>query len=151
MNVLTVTRPFGSPAAASHPFYGMVPGWALYPLVVLSTVAAVIASQAVISGAFSLTRQAVLLGYCPRVRIDHTSAREIGQIYVQFINWALFIAVTLLLVLVALVATLIPAEWLAAAATGSVSGTSAVPISTTTTATIAQSCAAPESSVRLIS
>ncbi|MDQ6892525.1 MAG: potassium transporter Kup [Acidobacteriota bacterium] len=87
-----------NPAAAAHPFYGMVPGWALYPLVVLSTVAAVIASQAVISGAFSLTRQAVLLGYCPRVRIDHTSAREIGQIYVPSVNWALMVA-TIALVL----------------------------------------------------
>ncbi|HEY6148749.1 MAG TPA: KUP/HAK/KT family potassium transporter, partial [Thermoanaerobaculia bacterium] len=87
-----------SPAAAAHPFYGMVPGWALYPLVVLSTVAAVIASQAVISGAFSLTRQAVLLGYCPRVRIDHTSAREIGQIYVPSVNWALMVS-TIALVL----------------------------------------------------
>ncbi|HYK41052.1 MAG TPA: potassium transporter Kup [Thermoanaerobaculia bacterium] len=87
-----------NPAAASHPFYGMVPGWALYPLVVLSTVAAVIASQAVISGAFSLTRQAVLLGYCPRVRIDHTSAKEIGQIYVPSVNWALMLS-TIALVL----------------------------------------------------
>jgi len=86
------------PAAASHPFYGMVPAWGLYPLVVLSTVAAVIASQAVISGAFSLTRQAVLLGYCPRVRIDHTSAREIGQIYVPSVNWALMLC-TIALVL----------------------------------------------------
>ncbi|HEY6052109.1 MAG TPA: potassium transporter Kup [Thermoanaerobaculia bacterium] len=87
-----------NPAAAAHPFYGMVPAWALYPLVILSTVAAVIASQAVISGAFSLTRQAVLLGYCPRVRIDHTSAREIGQIYVPSVNWALM-AATIALVL----------------------------------------------------
>ena len=87
-----------SPGAASHPFYGMVPGWALYPLVVLSTIAAVIASQAVISGAFSLTRQAVLLGYCPRVRIDHTSAKEIGQIYVPSVNWALMLC-TIALVL----------------------------------------------------
>jgi len=87
-----------NPGAAAHPFYGMVPAWALYPLVVLSTVAAVIASQAVISGAFSLTRQAVLLGYCPRVRIDHTSAREIGQIYVPSVNWALMVA-TIALVL----------------------------------------------------
>jgi len=87
-----------NPSAVSHPFYGMVPGWALYPLVILSTVAAVIASQAVISGAFSLTRQAVLLGYCPRVRIDHTSAREIGQIYVPSVNWALMVS-TIALVL----------------------------------------------------
>ena len=87
-----------NPAAAAHPFYGMVPSWAHYPLVVHTTVAAVIASQAVISGAFSLTRQAVLLGYCPRVRIDHTSAREIGQIYVPSVNWALMVA-TIALVL----------------------------------------------------
>ena len=66
--------------------------WALYPLVVLATVATVIASQALISGAFSLTRQAVQLGYSPRVQIDHTSAREIGQIYIPAVNWVLMVA-----------------------------------------------------------
>ncbi len=70
----------------------MAPQWALYPLVVLATLATVIASQAVISGAFSLTRQAVQLGYLPRIRIIHTSAREIGQIYISSINWALMVA-----------------------------------------------------------
>jgi KUP system potassium uptake protein len=77
------------PAAAHNPFYRLAPPWALYPMVVLSTIATVIASQAVISGAFSLTRQAVLLGYSPRVKIEHTSEREIGQIYIPSVNWAL--------------------------------------------------------------
>ena len=80
------------PAAVDNPFYRMVPGWALYPLVVLATAATVIASQAVISGAFSLTRQAVQLGYCPRVKILHTSTEEIGQIYVPLVNWILMVA-----------------------------------------------------------
>ena len=70
----------------------MAPGWALVPLVVLATAATVIASQALISGAFSLTLQAVQLGYSPRVQIDHTSSREIGQIYIPFVNWTLMIA-----------------------------------------------------------
>ena len=86
------------PAAAENPFYRLGPGWTLYPMVVLSTIATVIASQAVISGAFSLTRQAVLLGYSPRVRIEHTSAREIGQIYIPSVNWALMIATIALVV-----------------------------------------------------
>ena len=85
-----------NPAAAKNPFFLLAPSWALFPLVILATAAAVIASQAVISGAFSLTRQAVQMGYCPRLDIQHTSDREIGQIYVPFINWTLFIAVTLL-------------------------------------------------------
>jgi KUP system potassium uptake protein len=84
------------PAAIKNPFYLMAPQWAVLPLVILATMAAVIASQAVISGAFSLTRQAIQMGYCPRLRIMHTSDREIGQIYVPFINWTLFVAVTLL-------------------------------------------------------
>ena len=67
----------------------MAPEWALYPLVVLATLATVIASQALISGAFSLTQQAVQLGYCPRVQIRHTSETEIGQIYVSSVNWLL--------------------------------------------------------------
>lgn len=75
--------------AASNPFFLMAPTWALWPLVVLATIAAAIASQAVISGAFSLTRQAVQLGYLPRLRIRHTSAREIGQIYIPSVNWVL--------------------------------------------------------------
>jgi KUP system potassium uptake protein len=86
------------PAHAVNPFFHMVPDWALYPMVVLSTAATVIASQAVISGAFSLTRQAVQLGYAPRVAIEHTSHEEIGQIYVPTTNWALMVA-TITLVL----------------------------------------------------
>jgi KUP system potassium uptake protein len=81
----------GSPSAARNPFYQMAPGWALYPIVILATLATVIASQAVISGAFSLTRQAVLLGYCPRLLIEHTSPHQIGQIYIPVINWTLML------------------------------------------------------------
>lgn len=80
---------FDDPAAAVNPFYRLAPAWALYPLIALATMATIIASQAVISGSFSLTRQAVQLGYCPRVHIEHTSPEEIGQIYVPGINWAL--------------------------------------------------------------
>jgi KUP system potassium uptake protein len=87
-----------NPSAAENPFYLMAPSWSLYPLVGLATIATCIASQAVISGAFSLTRQAVQLGYCPRVQILHTSAKEIGQIYIPAVNWALMIC-TILLVL----------------------------------------------------
>jgi KUP system potassium uptake protein len=79
------------PAAAQNPFYHLAPTWALYPLIALATAATIIASQAVISGAFSLTRQAVLLGYSPRLTIEHTSSREIGQIYVPAVNWGLMI------------------------------------------------------------
>ena len=86
------------PSAAVNPFYHMAPSWALYPLVALATAAAIIASQAIISGAFSLTRQAVQLGYSPRLKIEHTSSREIGQIYVPTVNWALML-VTCALVL----------------------------------------------------
>ncbi len=78
-----------SPESAKNPFYHLAPSWALYPLVVLSTLAAVIASQALISGAFSITRQAVQLGYLPRFTIQHTSQEEIGQIYVPAVNWML--------------------------------------------------------------
>ncbi len=78
-----------NPAGASEPFFLMAPKWAIYPLVILATSASVIASQAVISGAFSLTRQAVQLGYLPRIGIRHTSEREIGQIYISSINWGL--------------------------------------------------------------
>lgn len=79
------------PEAAVNPFYNLAPTWALYPLIALATAAAIIASQAIISGAFSLTRQAVQLGYSPRVQIDHTSSREIGQIYVPAVNWGLML------------------------------------------------------------
>jgi KUP system potassium uptake protein len=81
-----------SPEAAHNPFYRMLPGWSLYPMVALATVATVIASQAVISGAFSLTRQAIQLGFSPRLRIEHTSEREIGQIYVPAVNTVLMLA-----------------------------------------------------------
>jgi KUP system potassium uptake protein len=76
-------------SAASQPFFMLAPRWATLPLVLLATAAAIIASQALISGAFSLTRQAVQLGYCPRLVIDHTSAHEMGQVYVPQVNWAL--------------------------------------------------------------
>ena len=78
------------PEAANNPFYNLAPGWALYPLVIIATCATVIASQALISGVFSLTRQAVQLGYLNRVRIIHTSSHEIGQIYIPHVNWILF-------------------------------------------------------------
>jgi len=86
------------PEAVKNPFYLLAPSWGLLPLVVLATCATVIASQAVISGAFSLARQAVQMGYCPRLAIRHTSEKEIGQIYITFINWTLFVAVILLVV-----------------------------------------------------
>ena len=76
---------------ASHPFYALAPAWFGIPLVVLATLATIIASQAVISGAFSMTSQAIQLGYCPRMRIVHTSAETIGQIYIPFVNWLLMI------------------------------------------------------------
>ncbi|MGE0526832.1 MAG: potassium transporter Kup [Bdellovibrionales bacterium] len=79
------------PSAAENPFFKLAPPWALYPVVVVATLASIIASQALISGAFSLTRQAILLGYWPRLRIIHTSSLEIGQIYIPAVNWALMI------------------------------------------------------------
>jgi KUP system potassium uptake protein len=81
-----------SPAAARNPFYALVPGWALYPMVGIATAAAIVASQALISGAFSLTRQAIQLGYSPRMNIVHTSSSKIGQIYIPQVNNALWIA-----------------------------------------------------------
>ena len=77
------------PAAVENPFYLLFPAWALYPMVALATLATVIASQAVISGTFSLTRQAVQLGFLPRINVVHTSARESGQIYIPAVNWLL--------------------------------------------------------------
>lgn len=82
-----------NPEAVSNPFYLLAPKWALLPMVCLSTMATVIASQALISGVFSITRQAIQLGFCPRIAIVHTSSREIGQIYVPAVNWAMFIGV----------------------------------------------------------
>ncbi|MFC1545276.1 potassium transporter Kup [Gemmatimonadota bacterium] len=80
------------PGALSAPFFLLAPSWAAYPLIIITTVATIIASQAVISGAFSLTRQAVQLGYLPRLRIQHTSEKHIGQIYMPMVNWLLLIA-----------------------------------------------------------
>ncbi len=80
------------PSAVVNPFYRMGPGWAIYPMVVIATAAAVIASQAVISGSYSLAMQSIQLGYSPRLQIEHTSEREIGQIYIPEVNWALMIA-----------------------------------------------------------
>lgn len=82
-----------NPASVTNPFYLLAPGWALYPLVILATMATVIASQAVISGAFSLTLQAMQLGYLPRFQVRHTSESEMGQIYLPAINWLLLAAV----------------------------------------------------------
>ena len=86
----------GDPAAAENPFFLSAPEWALYPLVGLSTVATVIASQAVISGAFSVTRQAMQLGFVPRMEVQHTSESAAGQIYLPAVNWGLMSAVMIL-------------------------------------------------------
>ncbi len=88
-----------NPAALENPFYYLAPDWALFPLVFLASAATIIASQAVISGAFSLTRQAVQLGYLPRLEVRHTSAVEMGQVYVPRINFALLLAVVLLVLM----------------------------------------------------
>ncbi len=80
------------PESAVNPFFRMTPSWALYPMVILATAAAVIASQAIISGAFSLTMQAIQLGYSPRLKVNYTSARVIGQIYVPLVNWVLMLS-----------------------------------------------------------
>jgi KUP system potassium uptake protein len=80
------------PAAAVNPFYRMAPEWGLYPLIALATAAAIIASQALITGAFSLTMHAVQLGFCPRLDIRHTSSDAKGQIYIPLINWSLMLA-----------------------------------------------------------
>src|SRR5467141_3900116 len=83
----------GNPDALEHPFYHLAPEWGLYPLVALASIATIIASQAVISGAFSITRQAIQLGYLPRLEVRHTSETEIGQVYVPPINSALLVAI----------------------------------------------------------
>jgi len=80
------------PSASVNPFYLLVPEWGRYPMVAIATAAAIVASQALISGAFSLTRQAVQLGFCPRVTVTHTSATEVGQIYVPEVNWLLMLS-----------------------------------------------------------
>jgi KUP system potassium uptake protein len=87
-----------NPEASFHPFYGLVPRSLLYPMVALATIATVIASQALISGAFSLTQQAIQLGFCPRIQIVHTSAEVKGQIYIPAVNYALMIACLILVV-----------------------------------------------------
>jgi KUP system potassium uptake protein len=87
-----------NPKAIANPFYLLAPSWALLPMVALATVATVIASQAVISGTYSITQQAMQLGYAPRMEIQHTSRQKIGQIYLPGINWALMIAVAVLVV-----------------------------------------------------
>ncbi|MDC9821648.1 low affinity potassium transporter Kup [Pectobacterium polonicum] len=87
-----------NPEAIKNPFFLLAPDWALIPLMVLATLATIIASQAVISGVFSLTRQAVRLGYLPPMRIVHTSDMESGQIYIPAINWMLYIAVVIVIV-----------------------------------------------------
>ena len=81
------------PEAIRNPFYEMAPEWGLFPLIGLATLAAVIASQALITAAFSVTKQAMQLGYLPRLRIAHTSVKETGQIYVPFVNWALYVCI----------------------------------------------------------
>jgi KUP system potassium uptake protein len=86
------------PAALQNPFYRLVPSWGLYPLIALASAATIIASQAVISGAFSITRQAIQLGYLPRLQIRHTSEQEIGQVYVPRINGVLLAAIVVLVV-----------------------------------------------------
>jgi KUP system potassium uptake protein len=86
------------PAAAEQPFFLLTPDWALLPMVGLATAAAIIASQALISGAFSLTQQAIQLGYCPRLDIDHTSGEEIGQVYVPQVNWALMVSTIVIVI-----------------------------------------------------
>src|SRR5580704_8002404 len=120
------------PTAADNPFYQLAPNWAHYPLVALATVATVIASQAIISGVFSLTQQAVQLGFLPRMHIRHTASHEIGQIYVPLANWLLAaatlgavvgfgtsdalagaygIAVSLLMAITTLLAALVAIQW----------------------------------------
>jgi len=81
-----------NPETRVNPFFHLAPAWGLYPLVVISTMATVIASQAIISGAFSMTQQAIQLGYSPRFDIQHTSAHEVGQVYIPEINWMLMVA-----------------------------------------------------------
>lgn len=87
-----------TPEAIKNPFFLLAPNWALIPMLILATLATVIASQAVISGVFSLTRQAVRLGYLPPMRIIHTSEKESGQIYIPAINWLLYFAVVIVIV-----------------------------------------------------
>ena len=121
-----------APEVLDSPFYALAPQWAHFPLIVLATAATVIASQAIISGAYSMTQQAINLGFLPRMNVVHTEGREIGQIYVPFVNWALAagtltavigfgssdalagafgIAVSLLMVITTLMATYVALHW----------------------------------------
>jgi KUP system potassium uptake protein len=88
-----------NPEAVKNPFFMMAPDWAQLPLVVLATAAGVVASQALITGAFSVTKQVIQLGYLPRLNIQHTSVRDTGQIYIPFVNWGLFVAIVLAVVM----------------------------------------------------
>lgn len=88
-----------NPDAVKNPFYLMAPDWALVPLVLLATMATVIASQALITGAFSVTKQVIQLGYLPRLNIEHTSVRDTGQIYIPLVNWGLFVTIVLAVVM----------------------------------------------------
>ncbi len=88
-----------NPEAVKNPFYYMTPDWALLPMVGLATAATVIASQALITGAFSVTKQVIQLGYLPRLNVQHTSVRDTGQIYLPFVNWGLFVAIVLAVVM----------------------------------------------------
>jgi KUP system potassium uptake protein len=88
-----------NPEAVKNPFFMMAPSWALIPLVVLATLATVIASQALITGAFSVTKQVIQLGYLPRLQVLHTSIKETGQIYMPFVNWGLFVLIVLAVLL----------------------------------------------------
>ena len=88
-----------NPEAVKNPFFMLAPDWALLPLVGLATMATVIASQALISGAFSVTKQVIQLDYLPRLNIQHTSVSDTGQIYIPFVNWSLFVAIVLAVVM----------------------------------------------------
>ncbi|MEN9887129.1 MAG: hypothetical protein RL758_1707 [Pseudomonadota bacterium] len=88
-----------NPDAVKNPFFMMAPDWALLPMVGMATAATVIASQALISGAFSVTKQVIQLGYLPRLQVQHTSIKDTGQIYMPFVNWGLFVAIVLAVML----------------------------------------------------
>ena len=88
-----------NPEAVKNPFFMMAPSWALLPLVIMATMATVIASQALITGAFSVTRQVIQLGYLPRFEVRHTSVKEMGRIYMPLVNWGLFVAIALAVLL----------------------------------------------------
>ncbi len=92
LSACSVSGSTGCAHALKNPFYGLVDGWMIYPLVVIATVATVVASQALISGAFSLTQQAIQLGFLPRLTIVHTSERERGQVFIPEVNWALMVS-----------------------------------------------------------